>query len=364
MRILHFGVSDNLGGIENYVHDLFHFAKDKNIKFDFIQYGSKKIAFADEYLKNGCYIHKVVRRNDNYFRNIRQLNSIFKKNNYDILHVHLNTLSYIAPIIIANRHKCKVIVHSRSSKSNNSVFNILFHKFNFFRLRRLNVHRIAVSKEAGLWLFGKNNYSVINNGIYVNKFQFDSAVRCKMRSDLGCSNRFIIGNVGAFSFAKNHKFIIDIFYEIKLLSHDALLVLIGDGVLKNDIIRYASSKLSKSDYIILESQVNISDYYALFDVFLFPSLYEGFPNVVLEAQVSGLPVVLSDTITREVIKTNNCYRLSLTENCSNWAKKICSIKIMTEERAKYLNNPELIRSSRTEANSKIIEKYKEVIKSC
>lgn len=328
IKVLHYGLSENRGGIETYLNKLWKNIDKDMFQFDFINTNIDKACFEDEFKKMGSIFYKVTPRNLSITKNRRDLEKIFLTEKIDVLHCHLNTLSYIEPIKVAIKFKCKVIVHSRSSSSSNSILTRILHYINYIYLNTVvknKITRLAVSNSSGEWLFGKtNSFQVINNSVDIEKFRFNEYVREQKRNDLKLSNKYIIGHIGALNFSKNHEYLFKVFREFLKLNKDSALIIVGDGKLSKKLKKLAN-KLDIADNIFfLGVRTDLPELLSAMDVLIFPSRYEGFPNVVLEAQTSGLPCYISDSITNEVVLTENCKTLSIREEPRVWAKKIFS----------------------------------------
>ncbi|CAH2716775.1 Putative glycosyltransferase EpsF [Neobacillus rhizosphaerae] len=323
IRILHYGLSTNTGGIETYLYKIWNNIDKSEFHFDFIDTNLENPCFYDEFTKMGSKFYKITHRNISISKNKRDLHELFENESFDIVHCHLNTLSYIEPVKVALKHGCKVIVHSRSAGAANSLVTNLLHHYHSLILQKNKIKMVAVSKLAGDWLFGKKaNFQVINNGIDINKFKFSSTGREKVRKELGIEDKFVVGNIGAFLPAKNHGFMIEIFNELVKKNSKAILLLIGTGSLKEKIIDLVREKNLQDKIMFLGTRTDISNVLSAMDYFLFPSLYEGFPNAVLEAQTSGLQCAISDVITEEVVVSHNCKRISLQLSPAGWADTI------------------------------------------
>lgn len=326
IRILHYGLSTNRGGIETYLHKIWTHVDKSNFHFDFIDTNIEDPCYYDEFTKMGSNFYKVIPRGKSILQNKKDLDNLFKRGSFDILHCHLNTLSYIEPINAALRHDCKVVLHSRSAGASKSIITNSMHYINSFRLPRDKVKMIAVSELAGEWLFGKNTeFEILNNGIEINKFKFNKEKRLKLRKEMNLNDKFVIGNVGAFLYAKNHKFLIKIFHKLVQKKPESVLLLVGTGTLKEEIQRIVIEMGLHEKVIFLGRRSDVPDLLSAMDCFLFPSVYEGFPNAVLEAQTSGLPCLISDAITNEVVLTENCIRLSLKLTVEEWANQILNL---------------------------------------
>ena len=148
-------------------------------------------------------------------------------------------------------------------------------------------------------------------------------MRQAIRNQYNLNNKNVVINIGRFSKEKNHIFLLEIFKEIKKINKNAYLILIGgSGPLKEEIQQLISKYDLKEDVLLLENISNVSDYLNASDVFVLPSFYEGFPVVSIEAQTAGIPVICSDTITKEILITPNCHFLSLKDGANIWAEKI------------------------------------------
>jgi len=329
IRVLHIGLSSHLGGIESYLYKLANNINKKKYKFDFMVIGDEqKACYYDDLKRIGCGFYSVTSRKDSYIKHKKDIKELFKNNNFDIIHCHMNSLSNIAPIKLALKFNRKVIVHSRNGQLSSSHFFItkFLHYYNCLRLPKKDVKKLAVSKVAGEWMFGKNaDFSVLNNGIDVNKFKFNEVARRKIRQQLDIKDEFCIVHVGAFRSQKNHDFILDIFKHFVEIKPKSKLLLLGTGELMSQF-KYKANELGIINNILMVgNKNNVSDYLSAGDVFLFPSLFEGFPNAVLEAQASGLPCLISDTITKEVLINNNCVTFPLEKSPIEWAQKILEL---------------------------------------
>ncbi|MFB3226207.1 glycosyltransferase [Exiguobacterium sp. PHA03] len=325
MKILHYGLSSNSGGIETYLLKVANNINKDDFELSFLDMTSEGVAYKDSFEDLGMKIHKITPRTDSFLKNRRELNKLFKTNKFDILHFHANTLSYISPISIALKYGCKVILHSRSSNAPDSLVTKLLHNVNFKFLDHNNIKKIAVSKEAGEWLFRNEEFKILNNGIEIEKFKFNLDDRNQYRSRININENFLVGHVGAFTYAKNHKQIIKIFYEFKKNNEKSKLLLIGDGDKKKEIIQDIKKLNLEKDVIIIKNTSQIGSYMSAMDAMIFPSHYEGYPNVVLEAQTNGLPIIVSNNITKEVIVSPRYY-ISNINNTEEWIVNLEKIK--------------------------------------
>lgn len=324
ISILYYGLSGNRGGIENYLLKICSYLDKKKFSIAFIDETGGKACHRKKLEEMGAAFYDITHRNQSVLKNKQDLNNLFGSEKFDILHFNCNTLSYIEPIIQARKYGVKVIIHSRSSNSPSRLITLILHWVNKIRIRKWNIVRLAVSDLAGKWLFGNTEFTVINNGIEIEKFTFDCSKRKRKREELGLGGKVVYGNVGAFLEAKNHGFILSVFREIYNADRNAVLLLVGDGKLKQRYQAEVEQMGLENAVLFLGIRTDVAELMMSMDCMIFPSLYEGFPNAVLEAETTGLPIVVSENITNEVNILEQCVRLSLNEGCAVWADA-CSV---------------------------------------
>lgn len=323
IRVLHYGLSSNTGGIETYLLRLAQHVDPAAFQFDFVYNDLGKPCFHTELSALGSRFYPITPRRISPRRNRQDLEDLFERECFDIVHCHLNTLSYVEPVRVALRHKSLVLVHSHNSGTATSLATTMLHRLHFATLPRKRITMVAVSQLAGQWLFGRDApFTVINNGIEADRFTFSAQARERVRRDLGLGDRFVVGNVGAFLPAKNHEFILDTFGALSRAVPGAVLLLVGHGPLENTVRAMVAEKGLGEGVRFLGVRSDVPDLLSAMDCLLFPSRYEGFPLTVLEAQAAGLPCVISDAITEEVVVTPWCVRLPLEASADEWAEAI------------------------------------------
>lgn len=340
IRVLHYGLDSKLGGIETYLYKLYTNIDRNKYKFDFLVIGDEEPCWYKEFTDMGSEFYKVTPRSKNPIKNKKEIIELFKKEKFDIVHCHLNTLSYITPAQIAIESNIPVIVHSRNAGAVKSKISNLMHKINSKVLDKDKIVKLAVSDLAGEWLFGKNqNYTVINNGLDTEKYKFNIESRNRIRNDLKLKdNDLVIIHLGAMRQQKNHMFLLDIFNEFLKTNKNSKLLLVGDGNLKESVFNKAKELDILNNVVFAGNRNDIPDILCAGDIFLFPSFFEGFPNAVLEAQTSGLPCLISSSITKEVMINKNCYNMDLRDDVEKWCSKLKSITLNSkrEEASEYI----------------------------
>lgn len=325
INVLQFGLSENQGGIETYLYKIWKHIDHNEFCFHFLDLtpNGKHPCFYEEFSADNCAFHKVVPRNVSAAQNAADVKRLFRENRFDILHFNVNTLSYILPIEEATKAGCKVLIHSRNAGSARTRrLTRALHEVNKLRVQNMDVTRIAVSQMAGEWLFGKSAFEVYHNGVDTDRFTYTQENREAIRASLGCSEKKVIANVGAFLPAKNHRFMVDTFKEFLKLEPNAVLWFIGDGPGRAEIEALVRSRALEDKVFFLGVRQDMPELYAGMDLFWLPSLFEGYPNVLLEAQCEGVPCLLSDCIPQDARILDNTFCYSLQEPSSMWAQKI------------------------------------------
>ena len=325
IEILYFGLSVNRGGIETYLYKIARHIDRQKYHLNYIDMtGAGNLpCFYEELRGLGCEFYKITPRNVSVIKNREEMKALFHQNHFDVFHYNVNTLSYLLPVDIALKNNCKVLVHSRNAGSASTrPMTRLFHEINKSKMCHMKVTRIAVSEMAGKWLFGDTPFDVYHNGVDTDKFIYSYENRLKIRRALSCDNKTVIANVGVFTYAKNHPFMVDIFEEYLKLNPNSCMWFIGDGERLPTIQRYVKVKKLEDKILFLGKRSDLKELYAGMDLFLFPSLYEGFGNVLLEAQCEGVPCLLSDCIPQDARILDNTFSFSLQEPLHQWAIKI------------------------------------------
>ncbi|MDD6082299.1 MAG: glycosyltransferase [Oscillospiraceae bacterium] len=350
-------VEFHINGISNMIMGLYKNINDNKINFDFIINNviDNKYENVIKGKNDGVYILK--NRNKNPFYYINKLSNIIKKNDYDIVHIHGNSaLMSIELMAVKKSHtKAKVIVHAHNTDCTHRFLNKILYRY----FIKNYDYAVACSKAAGEWLYKNNSkYTVLNNGIDENSFQYNPEIRNSNREKKCLADKFVITHIGRFNSQKNHEFLIDIFKVISERNKNAVLRLVGEGELKEKIItKVCENGLSDKVYFVGEIE-NPEIEYNIADVFVLPSLYESFGLVNVEAQCSGLPCVISDTVPKDIKIIENVVFLSLNESHEIWAETI-----MKYENIKRENHSDEVVSKgfsiKTNANI-LLEMYKKI----
>lgn len=332
IRVMHIVGTMDVGGIERFIMNTYRNIDRSQVQFDFVVHNKEKNYYEDEINDLGGKIYRVESKSKNLFKNMWDMYKLFSINKqFKIIHIHTNSSTCITDLLIAKL--CSIpnrIVHSHSTTTRDSKRKL--HKMLRSLMNILTTKKFACSDLAARWLFGKSNYmngqvTVINNAIESEKFRYNESISRKYRSDFNIEkSSLIIGHIGSLSNAKNHIFLIDIFKAILDKGVNAKLVIVGEGPFEITITKKIK-ELKLDDSVILTGlRDDIPNLLSLFDILVFPSFYEGFPVTLVEAQASGLPCIISDTITSQVKITELVQYVSLNEKANYWAEKTLSYR--------------------------------------
>lgn len=323
----------NRGGLESMLMNYYRAMDKDTIHFDFLTHrpASEKKDFDEEIESLGGRIYHLPRLNPFSIGYRKDLDSFFKehKEEYDIIHVHQDCMSGLI-LKYAQKNGYKVrIAHSHNSMQDRNLkylIKVLYKRI----IPRYSTALLACSIGSGRWMFGHNHFDVLYNAIDCERFRFDKNKRDIVRTELNITDELVIGNVGRFSPQKNHCYLVNLFAEFHKTNAKSLLLLVGDGNEKEDIVNEIE-RLGISDSVILTgTRKDIPDLLMAMDVFIFPSLYEGLPVTLIEAQATGLPCVISDSITDEVILSKLIKKCRLDDSAEEWISAINDYKCITD----------------------------------
>ncbi len=350
------------GGVESVIMNYYRHIDRAKVQFDFIcDLDSTDIPYKEIENLGGRVI--LVPPYQKIFQYIKELKKVLKENNYKIVHSHINALS-VFPLFAAKLAGVPVrIAHSHSTSNKkewkkNLIKNILRPFSKVFA-----TDYMCCSEHAGRWLFGNKEYDkgsvyILNNAIDLNIFKYNKKIRKAKRNEIGISNNTkVIGHVGRFVEQKNHTFIIDVFNEVHKEDNNTILLLAGQGPLEPKIKEKVIELGLEESVKFLGQRNDIEDLYQAFDIFLFPSIYEGLGLVLIEAQSSGLNCVASTEVPSKAKVTNLLTFLDLDGNFNEWTNTI--IKLMKRKNSRKIKRKKFANKGfdiNTEA-SKLLNKY-------
>ncbi len=331
----------NQGGVENLLMNIYRNIDRSKVQFDFVVH-SEQGGFFDGEIEalGGRIFHCPEYRIYNHSEYSKWWNSFLNEHSeYKIIHSHLDSCANIH-LRIAKKHGLKTIAHSHNTSEGEGV-RAFVKKLLKTGFNSCCDCKFACSKAAAKWLYGKDadKAVIISNAIEPERFVYDSQIAAKVKNELLINeDTFVVGHVGRFNAQKNHSFLVEIFAEICRLERNSILLLVGSGDLENDIRKKVKALGIENNVMFLGVRSDVNEILQAMDVFLFPSLYEGLPVTLIEAQAAGLPCVISSTITDEVCITDLTEQISLECSAEEWAKAVLNQK--SRERK---NTEEIIR---------------------
>ena len=336
LRVLQVGMTRNLGGIETYLIEQFRHLDKSKIDYDFVNItGEYSICYEDEILASGSKIFKVVSRHKNPLLHYWQWFNILLQNKgvYDVIVLNTNSLEYVFPLVLGKIFGIPVrVIHSHNSGFENKqgLARRLLVGMNKKLLAWSANLRFACSQFAGQWMFKDNPYHVIYNAIDIHKYDADLIVREETRNALGLHTELTLLHVGRFSYQKNHSFLLDIFKEVHAIQPDSVLLLVGDTTEESEFLTEVKRKIKayglENVVRLLGRRDDVNKIMQAADVLVMPSFFEGLTVVGIEAQASDLPLLLSDTVTKELGLLPSTQFISLEAGPTAWAEAIVNSK--------------------------------------
>ena len=333
VRILVVNHCMDRNGAETLIMNIYRHLDREKVQFDFLLHCDYKSDFEDEIESLGGRIFKVPEyKIINHCSYVRKLDSFFDAHpEYHVVHGHLfNRIEYLK---VAKRHGLVTIAHCHAS-TNGKGLSARVADWLHRNINDYTDYRFACSEQAGQWLYGKDSgYKVVPNAIDTDAFAFDTAARQSTRKELGIDEHsFVIGNVGRLIAVKNQGFLLEVFKAFNAKNPESRLLIVGEGPLMEEL-KAKASDLSIGDKVIFTgSRKDVSSLLSAMDCFVFPSVFEGLPVTLIEAQCSGLPCLVPDHITSEAEVTGLFRRKVLSEGADAWA---CEITKTEEDRKSY-----------------------------
>ena len=328
-----FGITENPGGVESFLINYYRHIDKERIQCDFLCNTYEKVAYEEELTGLGGRIFRTHPRKSNPLRFRKELDTIFKEHcrEWSAIWVNVCSLANVDYLKIAKKYGInKRIIHSHNSQNMDSVLRGILHRINKGRLDKWATDYWACSEDASRWFYKKtliNKAVIIHNAIDVDEMRFDEKKRTLMREEYGWNNKYIIGNVGRLHFQKNQSFMIDVF-RIYCKNHpESLLVLVGQGE-DEDKLKLKVKECGLEEKVFFAGlQRDIQGWFSCFDLFLFPSKFEGLSIAALEAQASGIPALASKGVIPEAVRMcdNFCF-YELEQGAEMWSRKLDEVR--------------------------------------
>lgn len=358
IRVLVLDTVMDRGGAETMIMNYYRQIDRSKIQFDFLVNRPYEAAYEKEIQELGGKIFRMCPLYPQYFgRYKKEVREFLKAHpEYQIIHSNLEERSYFA---LKEAKKLNIpvrISHSHNAPRGFDLKSIIRYYFRA-NLKPQVTHMFTCGEEAGIWLYGKKQQDhviMMNNAIDAKLYQYHPAVEEEMRKELGLEGKFVIGHVGRFFPQKNHTFLIDIFAKVYQQNKNAVLLLVGGGELETEI-KAKVEELNLTEAVkFLGVRSDIHRLMQAFDVFILPSLFEGFPVTMVEAQAAGLPCIISDQVPPQCAITDNVEIISLQQSPQQWAERL-----LTYQNTQKQNTYETIvkQNFDIKANAKWLQKF-------
>ena len=335
IRILQFTTQLSLGGVQTFLLNYAEHMNSDTVIFDYVVQTKEPCVLNERVKKSGSKIYSVTSMEESLVGYMKDVYHLLKTHpEYKIVHTHLNYRN-LFPLLSAKMAGVKVrISHSHSNYVATSRTKSIARKTFRLLLPMLATDYWACSKVSGEWLYGKNDkVRVIHNAIAQSKYKYSEKIRVNLRKEYHIDNQTVWIHVGMFGEAKNHKFLLRLFYEHLKHNPNTVLVLCGDGAEKKNIEQLAIDYGISEKTIFLGNVDNVNEYLMMADIMIISSLYEGLSLACVEAQTAGCPVVASSAVTEEAIFSEIVERC-LGWNISVWEKCIDHISKINVDREK------------------------------
>lgn len=313
------------GGKKNLVMEYYRHIDRNQVQFDFICDADSQAIPEEEILSLGGGVYKITPY-QNIFFNMMDIYKLCKHNKYSVMHAYNSTMN-VFPMLVGKLAGVPVRISESLSMAHEGEFKTYIKKVLRPLSRLFATHFMACGEDCGRWQFGNDLYDagkveVFKTVINTEFNSFNMSVREKTRWEFNWQDNIVIGHIGRFVPQKNPLFLLDIFAEIVKKEPKAKLCLIGDGFLKEEMLKKIDKLGMKNCVDYLGRREDIQQFYNAMDAFLLPSLYEGLPVVGLEAESCGLPMFFSTEVTPEANACELGHFIGLDVTPEKWADEI------------------------------------------
>lgn len=324
IKVLYILNNLNIGGVQSFCINIFNNI-DKNLfQVDFMVEGNKKGDNEDYLSKRGSNIFHNVCLTKKPITYIKNYKKILHMNKYDVVHVHMNYLS-IFPLLFTPKKSIR-ICHAHASYEPSNLKSKIFRTIFRLLIKNCTDFLLGCSDASCKWLYHHNKYLVIPNGIDTLKFKFNNKKRIEIRNKYSINkNALVFINVASLSSIKRQFFLINSFKIVNNNHNNSFLFIVGDGPELVNLKKLAFKLEIEKKVIFVGQQTNVQDYLSASDLFVFASLFEGFPISVLEACSNGLKCLVSKTLFLDQSILKNIVFLDC-ENNENYAKEMLAIR--------------------------------------
>lgn len=313
----------DLEGITSVIYNYTKAMDRSDLQISFLTYGDLKPAVRERFEALGEILF-VSDRKQSTMAYVKDYMALLKERRFDVVHINGNSGTMVIEVLLAKLCGVKnVMVHAHSTRTSHPFVNAVMKA----PMMYLAQECIACSEASGQWLYGRHPYTLLNNAIDLSCFRYEDALRQRYREEFGIrEEEYLIGHIGHFTEPKNHFFLIDVFAEFHKLEPASRLLLISDGP-RFQQVKEKVNALGLADAVIFAGRrSDVAGIYSAMDLFILPSCWEGLPLVMVEAQVNGLPLLVSEAVTRVAKCTDRVHYKPLEDGAESWA--LCLQELM------------------------------------
>lgn len=342
LRVLVVGMTNRVGGLETFLINYCGQLAGADIRFDFLC-RFPECSFADHIAEMGGKIYHITRRSKNPLRFYREIHAFFKEHagEYDVIWDNENMMNDMTPLLLAKHYGIpRRIYHSHNSNnvdpSLKGRIQEMLHRYHRSTVDQVATDLWACSREAARWAFPgavlkKQAYRIIPDAILVERFRYDPQVRQQYRRQLTLEQAYVVGNIGHLRHVKNQAFLLDAFAGFHHQYPDVVLLLLGEGTDREMLEQRAKALGIAKAVRFLGSRDDVPQLLQAMDLFAMPSRFEGLGIAAVEAQVSGLPCILSDRLPREAQFRENVVFLPI-DSAASWSEAMAQARERGETR--------------------------------
>lgn len=315
----------DVSGTETFIMNVLKNVDPDKIHIDFLLNVKKDTRYSREAESLGSTLYYVPPRREGLIRYFKALDGFFATvgKDYDVVHYCGGSLTSIACLKYAAKYKVPIRIAHAHSSTNDGLHNKIFHWLNKRFAQRYFTHCWACSSDAGEYFFGNRPHEIIHNGIDTKAFRFSEEGRELTRKELSIpSDALVLGHIGRFVPVKNQSFVVDIFNELQRREPNSRLVLVGVGPEMENIQGKVKSLGLEDKVVFTGERSEIPNLLWAMDYFVMPSIYEGQPFVLVEAQAAGVRCLAADSISADSKITDGLEFLSLKASPLTWTEYI------------------------------------------
>lgn len=332
IRVLHIVGAMYPGGMENFIMNLYEETDKEKIQFDIVVHMRKPGDYVETIKQMGGKVYELPRLTKRPIQNLLQLYRIVKNNQYKIVIRHTANALVSPQLLAARAGGAYTICHSHNETDPQQ----LLHKLGKILMNVAATERFACSEKAGQWMYGKKSFQIIHNAINITKFAYNAEASKKIRNEFNLEDCRIYGHIANFIPSKNHLYLLRIFKEISKLDENAHFFCIGDGSLRPEIEAEIKRLGLEGKIVLTGIRKDVENFMSCFDVLVFPSVFEGLPLTLIEAQAAGLACLISDSITKDVVVSEHLVRYeSIEKEPEVWAQAVVTMGVSANRNCQY-----------------------------